>query len=293
MKFRSVFRLVLALVLMVLETGGAISNSMFVREDSGKNTVIVFVHGILGDATGTWLNGDSYWPEMLRDDEEFNSANIFVYEYPTSISATMSIDELAEHMRLLMDVKGVARHENLVFLMHSMGGLVTRAYLLKNREIAKKTRLAYFFSTPTAGSEIASLGRMLSSNPQVGKMVPMRSADYLGDLLRQWLNAGFAIPSYCAYETKDTFGIRIVTQASALHLCTKRPDPIPTNHLEVVKPANRDALPYLVFLSAFTEVMQSVMSPPSENHRRSANSKMLSCSTNLYLQDYLKCKSGY
>jgi pimeloyl-ACP methyl ester carboxylesterase len=56
------------------------------------------------------------------------------------LNAPPSIDELAEHMRLLLNAGDIASYQNLVFVAHSMGGLVTQAYLLKNRTAATKTR---------------------------------------------------------------------------------------------------------------------------------------------------------
>jgi triacylglycerol esterase/lipase EstA (alpha/beta hydrolase family) len=141
---------------------------------------------------------------MLTTDPTFNGTDIFVYSYPTAMWATMSIDELAENMRLQLNANGIPDHQRLVFLAHSMGGLVTRAYLLKNRDVAARTSFAYFYSTPTAGSQVASLASLLSQNPQFDKMKPMDAENYLADLLRQWLAADFKIPSYCAYEKQST-----------------------------------------------------------------------------------------
>src|SRR5262249_27296467 len=154
----------------------------------------------------------------------------------TSLWATLSIDELAENMRLQFAAHDVSSHSQIAFLSHSMGGLITRAFLLKNRDVALRTKLVYFFSTPTTGSEVAQIATLILRNPQLSKMQTMRSADYLGDLQRQWLSAEFGIPSYCAYEKRKTYGLEVVTQASASSLCTKRLDPIDADHLNIVKP---------------------------------------------------------
>src|SRR5258708_3802478 len=101
--------------------------SKYVRQTAGLNTVIVFVHGVLGDGQSTWTNGNSYWPSLLTVDPAFDGADIFVYSYPTSMWATLSIDELAENMRLQLNANGVSNYRRIVFLAHSLGGLVTRA----------------------------------------------------------------------------------------------------------------------------------------------------------------------
>ena len=66
-----------------------------------------------------------------------------------------SIDELAENLRLILDSEGIRSGPELIFVVHSMGGLVTRALLTKYRDIAQRVKLIYFFATPTTGSEQA------------------------------------------------------------------------------------------------------------------------------------------
>ena len=115
-----------------------------------------------------------------------------------------------------------------------MGGLVTRAYLLKYPDVAARTAFAYFFSSPTTGAELASLALYILKNAQISQMKSMDAADYLANLYRQWVDAGFAFPSYCAYEKRN----QIVSMASAAALFTGWVDPIDTDHVNIVKPAN-------------------------------------------------------
>ena len=255
--FIILFLSIVILFLSIVNTDRAIrADSRYIRNVQSSQSVIVFVHGILGDGISTWTAENKfYWPEMLTHDVDFKDFDIYVYEYPTLLlNSVFSIDEISENMRLFFDADGVTAHRDIIFVAHSMGGLATRAYLLKNRDAASHTRLIYFFSTPTTGSEIASLASLVSANPQLAKMQPMRSADYLGDVQRQWLSANLNIPSFCAYETKKTYGFNVVTQASASNLCNKRLDPIDENHLTIVKPSGVRAASYLAFKIA---VMQT------------------------------------
>jgi pimeloyl-ACP methyl ester carboxylesterase len=229
--------------------------SRYIRKSSGADTVIVFVHGIMGDGLSTWTSeNNTYWPELLTTDHTFDGADIFVYSYPTGFWATLSIDELAEHMRSVLLADGVSNYQKIVFLSHSMGGLVTRAYLLKNRNVAKNTFFAYFFSTPTTGSQIASIVQYLSSNPQFLKMKSLNAEDYLADLLRQWLAASFSFPSYCAYEKRATKGVSLVVNMdSAVALCTKAVDPVDADHIGIVKPTSQNSASYIAFKAAYAD----------------------------------------
>jgi pimeloyl-ACP methyl ester carboxylesterase len=155
---------------------------------------------ILGDGVSSWTNSEtnSYWPAMLTLDHTFDGVDIFVYSYDTGLLASLSIDELSENMRAVLTANGVSNYHKIVFLSHSMGGLVTRAYLLKNRDVvAAHTLFAYFFSTPTTGSQIASIVSTFVTNPQLNKLSTLKSEDYLADLLRQWLAAGFNLARRC------------------------------------------------------------------------------------------------
>ena len=238
--------------------------SRFVRHSEDADTVIVFIHGISGDSKSTWTaqNG-AYWPDLLTKDKTFDGVDIYVYQYQTNIfGRALSIDELAENLRLYLDTSGVASHKRIIFLTHSMGGLVTRAYILKyQRRIAERTAFIYFYSTPTTGSELASLARLVSRNPQLEGMKVETSQGYLANLQRQWLDAELSIPSYCAYETQPTYRLPVVTQASASNLCTKRLDPIEADHITIVKPASENDTSYLAFKSAFQDAVKIVREP--------------------------------
>jgi len=255
----------LASCLSLSISGGAVAQtrSHYVRQYDAADTVIVFVHGVLGDSVGTWTNDNkAYWPDLLTKDHVFDGTDIYVYQYPTSASATLSIDELSENMRLLLDTSGVSNHRHIVFLVHSMGGLVTRAYILKYRRIADRTAFIYFFSTPTTGSELANLAQVVLKTPQVKNLQIMQPSGYLADLQRQWLAARFLLPSYCGYETRATVLVHVVTQASASNLCNQRLDPIDADHITIVKPVDDSDVSYLAFKSAFQEIIQKTPSEP-------------------------------
>jgi pimeloyl-ACP methyl ester carboxylesterase len=128
----------------------------------------------MGDGLSTWTNQNAYWPTLLTEDRTFDGSDIFVYSYPTGFVATFSIDELAEDMRRVFSASGVTAHQTIIFLSHSMGGLITRAYLLKNRDVAARTSFSYFLSTPTTGSQIASIAQFISNNPQFSKIKLMK-----------------------------------------------------------------------------------------------------------------------
>lgn len=258
---------IVALCILILSKGCGCKdgetrlNPKYIREEEVNSGVIVFVHGVMGDGTSTWTNSISqqYWPRLIADDPTFSGFNIYVYEYPSPLFCeSLSIDEVTENMRLFLDNDHIFKHKEVMFLSHSMGGLVTRSFLNKYREYAPQVKMLYFFGTPTNGAEISSVASFVSRNPQYGKMVPTKSDNYLADQMRSWLAAELGIPCYCSYETQDTHGQKIVDMASASSLCTKPLNPIPANHIDIVKPYDTRASSYIAFKNAFEEVRPSI-----------------------------------
>lgn len=232
----------------------------YIRNWGPGSPVIIFLHGVLGDSTSTWTNGKAYWPDLIAGDDAFAGASIYVDEYNTKLfEGGLTIDELADDLKVRLNSLGVTQHRKLIFITHSMGGLVARALLLKYRDLAEKTQFMFLLATPTSGAAIATWAALVSRNPQFSNMKLMASSDYLADMHRTWIGAGFAtrIASYCAYETRSThLGLfhneRVVDMASAASLCNRPPLlAIEVDHIGIAKPANRKARQYEAFKNAF------------------------------------------
>jgi hypothetical protein len=136
--------------------------------------------------------------------------------------------------------------------------------LLKNREIAGRTKFIYFYSTPTSGSEIAGLiAFALKNNPELSKIVPMKPDDFLADQMRNWNDAQFKINRYCGYEKKKTYGVLVVEMKSSGLLCNKPLGPIDANHFDIVKPSSHGSTSYLAFANAYTDEIGAAPSSAS------------------------------
>jgi pimeloyl-ACP methyl ester carboxylesterase len=235
-------------------------DSQYLRR-SNFDTVIVFVHGVFGGARGTWTNPvtGAYWPDLLLGDDTFKGADVYVYSYTTPyLAQTYTIDELIENMRLVFDNAELFKtHKHVIFVCHSMGGIVIRGYLKRYQANAAKVQLISFYSTPTAGAHVTKLAQFLSNNPQLRGMLPANADNYVSDLERDWRALPYRVLSHCAYEIKDTYGIRIVDEQSASALCDGPVDPLNRNHIDIVKPADRQDLVYTSFRQAFLDSFNS------------------------------------
>ena len=231
-----------------------------------KHVAVVMVHGIFGTKNDTWMNQGSSFSNMLATDPELTAnVDVFLFEYFTpKFSTAGSIVDLADQLRGRLDDHRVFEdHEQLIFLSHSMGGLIVRQYLITNRDRIPKVAMLYFYATPTNGSELTEVAHRISGNPQLRGMLPLEGNDLLQSIQSSWLadKGLMAIPSYCAYETLPTFGVNVVSSSSARELCNRPLDPITSNHIDIVKPDNRQDPRYTRFISALRTCVPNASAP--------------------------------
>jgi hypothetical protein len=153
----------------------------WIRRPQGAAASAVFVHGVLSSGETCWRNDNgSYWPELLNNEPELGSLGIYVFTYETGIfsgSYRISdiVDALKEHMRL----DGVLKSNQLIFVCHSMGGIVVRKFIVE--------RAAELIG---AGKEI---DLFLVASPSLGSTY----ADWLSPLAQLWARAGRRL-AFCA-----------------------------------------------------------------------------------------------
>ena len=232
-----------------------------------KPRVIVFVHGIHGDR-GTWraANG-AYWPQMIQTDPHFQLSDVVVAEYPTpSTHGQYSTEQLAQILWQGLKQKRVWDHKEVVFIAHSLGGLVTEEMLIDHPADAAKVRFIVSYSTPHQGSFVANLAKIYDSDPLLTDLRDGNDNSFLMDLEDKWRStpAVSRIHRYCAYEALDTAAgegvgrylrahTRVVSYYSATYGCDvdTAPKKIVADHIDIVRPANRSADAYTFFARVY------------------------------------------
>lgn len=229
---------------------------LFGSESSRK--IIIFVHGYDSGPTSAWTNRSGVsWPELIKDDAKFHDYTVATYRYDTPVfHLTSTIEEIAVRMlRQIEDENIFEKYNEVYFIGHSMGGLVTKRVLVdlhRPTQIDKlrKVKAVLFIATPAQGSNIAELASYLSANPQIANMKPADLNAFLQGLEDQWqdLMRERSVPtfprSFCAYETKPTYGTVTVSRVYAATYCDQNPFPVDENHADIVKPASRDSAIY-------------------------------------------------
>ena len=235
--------------------GSPDSSSLNILTEASREKLILFVHGVFGDPSPTWKNRDGLsWPEMMQQDRAFTDFTIGSMSYDTPLFArTSGIEEIATRLlRKLEDEDVFKKYKEIYFISHSMGGLVTKRILVDlNRpsqvEKLRRVKAVLYISTPAQGADRAEIASWLSLNPQ---LQDMRAADlnsFLQGLENQWQNLirdrniQLFPRSFCAYETKPTHGVRIVTRVYAATSCDQNPFPVDADHENIVKPVSQTA----------------------------------------------------
>lgn len=232
----------------------------YIRPPTGKR-VIVFVNGIFGDAISTWQHsGGAYWPDLIAKDPDFDGVDIYVHSFESpKIARAQQIQDLASRLKDYLLTDRVLDHDEVVFISHSMGGLVTRAFLISQGSRPQRTPMLFFFATPTAGADVAAIAQHLSENPQLRDMQPLSNGGYVKTLREEWLrtsnnpllNYPNAIASFCAYEILEVWHVKIVSELSATYLCNRENRAVRANHIEIVKPNGLSGEPYVFFKAAY------------------------------------------
>jgi hypothetical protein len=130
---------------------------------------IVFVHGLNGDARSTWYpegQAEEFWPKWLCED--IPEIKVWSIGYEASSFAwkgsTMPLADRAVNALVLLETYGIGKEKPVVFITHSLGGLLVKEMLRKatdnsvpeGRQLAEHTKGVVFLSTPHSGSDLAN-----------------------------------------------------------------------------------------------------------------------------------------
>ena len=152
----------------------------------GGKVDVVFVHGLNGDPQKTWTAEKSkiFWPaQLLPPILEEEKARILVYGYDADVSSFtdgVSKDKIHNHAEHLIAELAANRRirkateRPIIFVAHSLGGLVVKRALIYSSEIRGNytehlrsifvsTYGILFLGTPHKGSDLAKWGSLLES----------------------------------------------------------------------------------------------------------------------------------
>ncbi|KAG5658672.1 hypothetical protein KAF25_010853 [Fusarium avenaceum] len=227
---------------------------------------ICFVHGLTGNRTSTWTAREqpAPWPKTLLP-SELPRACILTYGYDAYVvsKSVASSNRLIDHaMNLLTDLTNDRRRRNalcrpLIFVVHSLGGLVCKEAILLSRNNPNRSRQDFFthikgvvfMGTPHKGSWMAdwsripakTLGLVKSTNRSLLEVLETNN-QYLESIhvrflsmMREQREAGRQLEVACFFEELPLSTVGKVVSKESATFEGYDPITIHANHADMVK----------------------------------------------------------
>jgi nucleoside phosphorylase/tetratricopeptide (TPR) repeat protein len=243
-------------------------------DDPQRKADVVFIHGLGGDAFGTWRHGegdDTSWPHWLA--EAFPDVGVWSLGHaadpskPLGLLAKlvgkggrdagqgMSLPDRAvqvlDGMRLDKRFRG---ERPIVFVCHSLGGLLAKQILRQAHDnagnadpesMSRRTAAVLFLATPHHGADLATLiDNFAAIFGPTASLTTLKAHDsHLRNLYNWYRNhapkLGIATETY--FEGRDRLGFRIVDETSSQPGVGPDAVMLDEDHLSIAKPRERDA----------------------------------------------------
>jgi alpha-tubulin suppressor-like RCC1 family protein/pimeloyl-ACP methyl ester carboxylesterase len=174
-------------------------------ESPSNRHAIIFVHGVNSE--------ESIWDKFYLEDAALSGFDVFTVDYRTNFHISSNGYALQTRMRKNLLPKPFSEYESIVFVCHSMGGLVVRKALAEGEKSTdpwfSKTKKIIFFSTPHEGGD-ASLGRWDGEGRwflqqflvKIGKIIAIPA-------FKLWHQSGF-LDLYFGYMNESDWGDGVI-----------------------------------------------------------------------------------
>lgn len=242
---------------------------VWIKKPKGRTTAI-FVHGILSSGETCWMHENgAYWPDMLSREEVSNTLGVYVFTYETGVFSGSYrignvVDALKEHMRL----DGVLESDQLVFVCHSMGGIVARKYIVErvlDLIDGRKSIGIFLVASPSLGADYADLFSIVAKvmgHSQADALRFVRSNDWLADLDKEFTNLKEG--AKLSMKGKELVEDKFITLSRFLRRQVVEPfsgakyfgEPFKVagaDHFSIAKPSGRDAIQHRLLCQFLVE----------------------------------------
>lgn len=245
------------------------------QRQSTADTAVVFVHGVLSDGETCWRNKNgTFWPQLLVDESGITDTGVYVFTYETGLfSGSYSITDAADALYEFMRVDKVLGNKNLIFICHSLGGIVARKMMTRYAdELATAVRHIGLFlvASPSMGSAyadwLAPLARLMEHEQAavlrfVEHNPALRELDWDFKNLRD--SNKFVISGRELVEDKFVvfrkFLFKQVVKPFAGSVYFAKPFKVPnSDHFTIAKPASADSIQHRILTGFITDFLNDV-----------------------------------
>jgi predicted alpha/beta hydrolase family esterase len=246
----------------------------FYRPSPGVTPVmdIVFVHGLRGSAFRTWRQRDQkgvkttlFWPRDWLHKDIHAPVRMLALDYTSRLlqfnQVMETVTDRSRKMQQNFKYAGIGERP-VIFICHSMGGLLIKNMLLENDNLREKTVGILFMATPHKGSPLATAYSYNLLRPTEDVKLLREENEINRKLHKDFLNIVDSIPIIVSViEQKETplFGkLRtFVTPESAtfgrgavFHLAE--------NHHMICKPIDPNAPSYSIILNFVNDALHKI-----------------------------------
>ena len=243
---------------------------------------VIFVHGLAGHPFRTWQHDEhsreDSWPFWLAQQRPDLAVRCLEYDAGRSqwVGHAMPLVDRSRDILTTLELDGIGCRP-LIFVCHSLGGLVAKQLLRQANDtmksewlaIARRTHAILFLATPHAGAELATwlnhLGKIYNATPAVDDLT--KNAPILRDL-NGWYRANahrLSVSTHVFYETKKIRGILIVDENSAdPGISGLVPIPLDANHITISKPGSLDDVVCRYLLRLVKDAVDETDSSPED-----------------------------
>ncbi|KAI0109257.1 hypothetical protein GGR51DRAFT_570088 [Nemania sp. FL0031] len=240
---------------------------------------LVFVHGLNGGSRSTWSKTSSgtFWPQdWLSVDDAFRDVRIHTFGYSSGVThkSVLNVQDFANNLLACVHHSPTMASTTsgpILFVGHSMGGLVIKkAYILARQvsdynNLADRIRAIFFLATPHQGAGIAQmLSRVLAiapgARPFVNDLSPQSG-------MLQAINEEF--PRYCQelrlfsfYETQPMYygvgkGLIVEKHCAVMNYPNERRTYLDANHRDVARFSTPEEPSYILVRNALATTIDS------------------------------------
>ena len=223
---------------------------------------VIFVHGLGGDTRSTWQAASSLDCMLDWIAEDCPAAQVWSLDYPavttrwTDRGRGMALPRRARGLIELLLQLGIGER-GLVFVCHSLGGLVVKQILRHSRElsapgwedIANSVLGVVFIATPHGGSSLASFAKAaIVTRPSASTLALTANCPHLEDLALWYRQnaGGLGIETAAYAETLPMPGgvivVNLTSADPAVPGCMAIP--LDADHIGICKPNERQVPPY-------------------------------------------------
>lgn len=280
----------IVLILITLSSYYLLLSMEYIINNSHKN-LIVLVHGLTGSRK-TWIeDGIKRIPDYLLENKEIlSNYDIGYFEYFTKWSDRLSLiktfiayfnneDAPLKKNLPIEDIKDVLyselelatkKYEKIVIIAHSMGGIISKAAILKSID-AGNNNIAAFVSlcVPHNGSDLAQYGKIVLRSKQVKDLAPL--SPIIHEVTKGWIQQSVIefLPETLYFQGKNDIA---VPKESSEGFETQKINIVYTedDHFSILKPSNADG----VIISSITETLLEALKKKALPEKQIVNTEL-------------------